>query len=249
MNRNLLSAENIGFGYGSRPVLSDVTLAVAPGEIVALVGPNGAGKTTLLKLLAGLLVPGAGRVRVVGSRPKTVAYLAQSEGLPPDWMVHEVVALGRLPFVGLWRDLRPEDARAVRSAMEQTRVLELAERPVASLSGGEGQRVALARALAQEPRVLLLDEPSAHLDLRHRVDLFETLRAQATRGVGVVAVVHDLSFAAGADRCIVLSGGSVVADGPPAAVLSSKLLSDVYETAVEVLRMADDRIVIAPAGN
>jgi cobalamin transport system ATP-binding protein len=242
----LLSAHDVRFSYGRQAVLAGVTLAVHPGEILALVGPNGAGKTTLLKLLAGLLVAHGGQVRAVGVRARTVAYLAQSEGLPADWSAREVVELGRLPYVGLWRDLTREDARAVDWAMERTETAHLAGRLVANLSGGERQRVALARALAQAPRVLLLDEPAAHLDLRHQVGLLAALRAEAARGVGVVAVLHDLAFAAQADRCVVLSQGRIRGDGSPIAVLVPDLVREVYETEIEVLRGRDGRIVIAP---
>ncbi len=239
----LLSAQDVHLSYGARAVLKGVTLAVHPGEVVALIGPNGAGKTTLLKALAGLLAPRAGRVDVGSPRARTVAYLAQSEELPADWTVREVVELGRLPYVGFWGDLTAADEQAATRAMERTATLDLQTRRVGALSGGERQRVALARALAQEPRVLLLDEPATHLDLRHQVDLFAALRDEAARGTAVVAVMHDLSFAAQADRCILLSEGKVRADGPPAEALRSDLLGEVYEIDVELLRTSDGRLV------
>jgi iron complex transport system ATP-binding protein len=246
----ILSADAVRFCYGRTIVLAGVTLAVRPGEIIALVGPNGAGKTTLLKLLAGLLMPGAGGVRVSPPRARTVAYLSQSEEVPFDWSVREVVELGRLPYVGFWRDLTPQDQQAVHRAMERTAILQLAERLVGTLSGGERQRVALARALAQEPRALLLDEPTTHLDLRHQVDLFSALRVEVSRGVAVVAVMHDLSFAAHADRCLVLSRGAIRADGVPADVLRPDLLREVYGTEVEVVRTTDGRsVVVAVQGS
>ncbi|MDP9150629.1 MAG: ABC transporter ATP-binding protein [Myxococcota bacterium] len=242
----LLVAEDLVFAYGTRSVLCGVTVEVTAGEMIALVGPNGAGKTTLLKALAGLLNPASGRVRGPTSRARDVAYLAQSEELPTDWSVREVVQLGRLPYTGMWRSPAHGDAQAVRGAMERTATLDLAARRVDSLSGGERQRVALARALAQEPRVLLLDEPTTHLDLRHQVELFEALRAEAKRGVAVVVVMHDLGFAAQADRCVLLVQGKVRAAGTPADVLQRPLLREVYGTDVEVLRALDGRLVIAP---
>ncbi len=242
----LVSADDLRFAYGKRAILRGVTLAVARGEIVALIGPNGAGKTTLLKTLAGLLVPAGGLVRAPLPRARTVAYLAQSEELPGDWSVREIVQLGRLPYVGLWRRPAAHDEDAVQRAMERTAILGLAARPVGTLSGGERQRVALARALAQEPLVLLLDEPTTHLDLRHQADLFASLRAEAARGVGIVVVMHDLGFAAQTDRCLLLAEGTVRAEGRPADVLRPSLLREVYETEVEVLRAEDGRLVIAP---
>jgi iron complex transport system ATP-binding protein len=230
----LLSMKDVCFSYGPRSALSEVTLTVRAGEVLVFVGPNGAGKTTLLKMLAGLLAPQSGVVRAADGGRRAVAYLAQGEELPGDWAVREVVELGRMPHVGFWRDLTAVDERAVHAAMERTRVSALAGRRIATLSGGERQRVALARALAQEPSVLLLDEPTTHLDLRHQMDLLGALRAEATRGIGVVAVLHDLGFAARADRCVLLSRGSVRADGPPARVLVPDLLREVYEIEVNV---------------
>jgi iron complex transport system ATP-binding protein len=243
---DLLSAEDVRFSYGARTVLRGVGLTVRAGEVVALVGPNGAGKTTLLRVLAGLLPAGPGVVRVAAPRARTVAYLPQSELLPHDWTVRELVELGRLPYTGLWRDPGAGDADAVERAMARTGVAELKDRLVGELSGGERQRVALARALAQEPRVLLLDEPATHLDLRHQADLFAVLHEEADRGTASVAVMHDLGFAAQAHRCVLLADGTVRADGPPSVALRAELLTEVYETEVELLHTADGRVVPTP---
>lgn len=246
---SVLAAESVSFSYGREPLLTDVTLDVSSGEITSIIGPNGAGKTTLLKVLAGLLAPNSGAVRAPSARTGGIAYLAQAEELPPDWTVREVVELGRMPYVGIWRDLAPEDKHAAERAMERTGVRSVADRIVETLSGGERQRVALARALAQEPRALLLDEPTTHLDLRHQVDLFAVLRAEATRGVAVVAVMHDLGFAGCTDRCILLSRGRVRASGPPANVLVPKVLFEVYSTRVELVRTEDGRLVVVPTSS
>jgi ABC-type cobalamin/Fe3+-siderophores transport system ATPase subunit len=235
----LLVAEDVHVGYGARRVLSGVSLGIAKGELVALVGPNGAGKTTLLKTLAGLLAPRSGTVR--NHAGSSIGYLAQSEELPLDWSAREVVELGRLPHVGFWAAPSAADAQAVRSAMLRTATLPLAERPLRALSGGERQRVALARALAQEPALLLLDEPTTHLDLRHQAELMSTLRTEAVRGVGSVIVMHDLTLAGQADRCVLLRNGTLIADGVPAAVLRADLLSDTYGTPLEIVEAADGR--------
>jgi len=242
----VLEAEGVSFSYGQRRVLSGATLAIHPGEIIALVGPNGAGKTTLLKALAGLLVPSHGHVHSRGPRPRTVAYLAQSEELPSDWTVREVVELGRLPYVGLWRALTQSDNLVVRETMERTHVASLCGRLIATLSGGERQRVAFARALAQEPRVLLLDEPTTHLDFRHQAELLSTMHAEAARGVGIVAVMHDLTSASQADRCVLLSDGKIRAAGRPVDVLRPALLREVYDADVELLHARDGRVVVVP---
>ena len=243
----MLAAEGVSFAYGRDPLLTNVSFSVKAGEITAIIGPNGAGKTTLLKVLAGLLDPSSGTVHAPRGRTGGIAYLAQSEELPPDWTVREVVELGRMPYVGLWRDLAVEDREAAERAMGRTGVLSIGDRIVETLSGGERQRVALARALAQEPQTLLLDEPTTHLDLRHQVDLFAVLRAEAVRGVAAVAVMHDLSFAGCADRCILLSGGTVRANGRPAEVLVPDLLLEVYSTTVEILHTDGGRLVVVPA--
>jgi iron complex transport system ATP-binding protein len=241
-----LVARDLRVDYGARAVLTGVSLTVGVGEIVALIGPNGAGKTTLLKTLAGLLVPRAGSVQLGAGL--TLAYLAQSEEVPLDWTAREVVELGRLPHVGFWRALRAVDRAAVEGAMLRTTTLSLADRALGALSGGERQRVTLARALAQEPTLLLLDEPTTHLDLRHQAELVNALRAEAARGVSSVAVMHDLTLAAHADRCVLLCAGEVSADGSPDDVLRADLLSEAYQTELEVVQARDGRRAVMVQG-
>jgi len=242
---SVLEARGLAVGYVGRAVLSGVELSIGSGEVVAIIGPNGAGKSTLLKALAGVLAPHAGTV----VRPSSAgtAYLAQAGELPLDWTAQAVVELGRLPHVRFWQPLSLADRAAVRDAMFRTHTLAFADRPLATLSGGERQRVALARALAQEPRLLLLDEPTAHLDLRHQAELFRVLHSEAERQVSSVAVVHDLSLAAAADRCLLLYQGRVHAQGTPHEVLCAELLSEAYQTELDVLCAEDGKLaVVAP---
>jgi iron complex transport system ATP-binding protein len=240
-----LRFDEVSFAYAGAPVLRGVTFDLRPGEIVSVIGPNGAGKTTLLKLATGLLQPSSGRVtRAAG--PRGLAYLAQSEPLPGSFSAREIIELGRLPHTGLLRGFSARDHAAVDAALQRTGTAALAGREVSTLSGGEQQRVALARALAQEPGVLLLDEPTNHLDLRHQVDLHAALSAAAADGVSVLAVVHDLAFAAAADRCLILAGGVLVADGPPTAVLRADTLSAAYGTNMEILTSPTGRLVALP---
>ncbi|MFJ6939775.1 heme ABC transporter ATP-binding protein [Streptomyces sp. NPDC101132] len=228
---------------GSRPVLAGVDLAVRAGEVLALVGPNGAGKSTLLGALAADLLADAGDVRICG-RPARAwpaaelalrrAVLPQAAALAFPFRVEEVVRMGRAPWSGTPR--ADEDDAVVARALAVTDTSGLAGRPFPALSGGERARVALARVLAQEAPLLLLDEPTAALDLRHQELVLRLCRERAAAGDAVVVVLHDLGLAAAyADRAAVLHGGRVAADGPRAAVFGAELLSRVYRQPVEVL--------------
>jgi iron complex transport system ATP-binding protein len=240
----LILADQISMRYGARTALSAVSLTVARGELLALIGPNGAGKSTLLKTLAGLLRPHSGRVLRSELGRGDIAYLAQSAPLPDEFSGRALVELGRVPRTGLFRSQREADARAVHQALLRTQSLDFCERRLESLSGGERQRLALARALAQEPKLLLLDEPTSHLDLRHQAALLQTLREQAAQGAGVVVVLHDLNLAALADRCALLDRGRLRAVGPPREVLERHALSAAYAADIDVIDSARGMAVI-----
>ncbi|MBC3983013.1 heme ABC transporter ATP-binding protein [Streptomyces sp. AC536] len=228
---------------GGRTVLDDVSLRVTAGEVLALVGPNGAGKSTLLSALAADLTPATGTVRVDGRpvadwSPGELALrrsvLPQSAALSFPFTVEEVVRMGRAPWVGT--PAEDEDDPAVAAAMVTTEVAAFADRPFGALSGGERARTALARVLAQRTALLLLDEPTAALDLRHQELVLRVCRERAAAGDAVVVVLHDLGLAAAyADRTAVLHGGRIAADGPPDEVFGEELLSAVYRQPVEVL--------------
>ncbi|MFF8604963.1 heme ABC transporter ATP-binding protein [Streptomyces sp. NPDC015346] len=236
-------ARELHVGLGGREVLAGVDAAVRAGEVLALVGPNGAGKSTLLAALAADLTPSGGHVRICGrtaagwSAPELAlrrAVLPQSAALSFPFPVAEVVRMGRAPWAGTERE--EEDEAAVAEAMAATEVAEFATRPFSALSGGERARVALARVLAQRTPLLLLDEPTAALDLRHQELVLRLCRERAAAGVAVVVVLHDLGLAAAhADRVAVLHEGRIAADGPPAEVFGEDLLSRVYRQPVEVL--------------
>lgn len=227
----ILEARGVVVRRGSRVVLHGVDLAVHPGEALALLGPNAAGKSTLVQALCGLLPVAAGEVRL-SDRPlpawdrdalaRTVAFVSASDDAPPMLTVEDRAALGRYPHRGPFRPLTAHDRDAVARALQSTGTTALARRRLDTLSAGERQLAALARGLAQEPRVLLLDEPGAHLDVGHQLQLFRALDGVRARDVAVLAVVHDLQRAAAwAERVIVLADGRVAAEGPPAAVLGS----------------------------
>ena len=240
---------------GGRTVLAGLHLDIAPGEVLALVGPNGAGKSTLLGVLAGDLPPAAGTVALAG-RPlpewphrdlaRERAVLLQANQVSFPFTVAEVIEMGRSPWQG--RPESDEDDEAVAEALRLTDTEALTGRRFTELSGGERARVSLARVLAQRTPVVLLDEPTAALDLRHQEDVMAIARNLAAAGRTVVTVLHDLSLAAAwADRIAVLSRGELVAAGPPAEVLTAELIGEVYGLAVHILTdTPDGRPVVVP---
>jgi iron complex transport system ATP-binding protein len=242
-----IAASGLTLRIGGREVLREVSFALHAGEFACLLGPNGAGKTTLLRILAGVLAPTAGRVEVPTPTAGRIAYLVQNDALPDDFFARDVVRLGRLPHRGLWRGTTKADEDAVERAMAETSTTGLGDRRVGSLSGGERQRVALARALAQEPHILLLDEPTSHLDVAHRSELFSLLRARAAEGVATLAVVHDVAFASHAPRAVLLERGRVLVDGPTRDVLSAPVLERAFGLRFDALRGDDGRVVFVPS--
>lgn len=226
----LLEARRVVVRRGSGLVLRDVSVSLSEGEALALVGPNAAGKSTLVRTLAGLLRPESGSVLLDGRElarwsrdalARVVALVAADEGSGL-LTVRDRVALGRYPHRGPFRPLDAADRAAVDRALDLTGAVHLAGRRLETLSAGERQLAALARGLAQEPRVLLLDEPGAHLDVGHQLQLFRVLDGVRACGVAVLAVVHDLQRAAAwADRMALLADGQIAAVGKPAEVLSS----------------------------
>ncbi|MYW64566.1 heme ABC transporter ATP-binding protein [Streptomyces sp. SID8379] len=228
---------------GGRPVLSGVDLTVRAGEVLALVGPNGAGKSTLLAALAADLAPTSGELTICG-RPATdwpAAELALRRALLPQaatlsfpFPVADVVRMGRAPWAGTPHE--DDDDAAIAAALAATDTTAFTDRPFSALSGGERARVALARVLAQSAQLLLLDEPTAALDLRHQELVLRVCRERAAAGDAVVVVLHDLGLAAAhADRTAILHAGSVTAAGPPEEVFEADLLSEVYQHPLEVL--------------
>ncbi|MEU0688820.1 ABC transporter ATP-binding protein [Streptomyces uncialis] len=241
----VVSVDGVSFGYPGRAVLTDVDLRVTAGELVALIGLNGCGKSTLLRLAAGLLRPSAGRVLLNGddlaglSRRATarrVALLHQSSPAVPGMTVRQLVKQGRYAARGPLGMLREGDDDVCARALADVGVTDWSDRIVDSLSGGERQRVRLAMSLAQDTGVLLLDEPTTYLDLRHQLEVLQTVvRLREERALTVVMVLHDLGHAARfADRIVALRGGRVAADGPPGRVVTPGLLAEVLGVAGRV---------------
>ncbi|HKW79070.1 MAG TPA: ABC transporter ATP-binding protein, partial [Candidatus Limnocylindria bacterium] len=254
---SVLVARGVSAGYREREVLRGVDLAAHEGELVALVGPNGAGKSTLLRVLAGLLRPSAGRVTIGGADvfamerravARRVAVVPQVfETLFP-FTVREIVALGRTSRLGPLGVLGSSDARAVLRALEELGSADLADRRIDRISGGERQRAVLAMALAQETEVLLLDEPTAHLDPAHqRATLEHLARLARDRRIAVVAVLHDLNLASAlATRVVAMKDGAVVREGEPREVITAALVRDVFGGGLDVIAH-DGRPFVLPA--
>ena len=242
----MLKITEMSVSYGPRKVLERVSFGVESGLVVALVGPNGAGKSTLIRAVSGVVPMQHGEVHINGSRLHTLStmqrarYLAvvpQARSLPPAFTVYESVLLGRTPHLGWLGRTGPRDHQLVQYALEQTQMLPLAERYVGELSGGEQQRVLLARALAQDTPVLLLDEPTTHLDLHHRESLIRLIRELARhKHLAILMVLHDLNLAGlYADQVALLVAGNLQAVGTPAEVLTESRLAQVYQMAVRVI--------------
>lgn len=251
-----LAASVLTVRRGRRTVLRDIDLAVQSGEVIGLVGPNGAGKSTLLAALAGDLRPSAGDVLIggrsiatwaIGDLARQRAVLPQQHQVTFAFTAGDVVRMGRTPWRG--RPEADDDEDAVAAAMAATDTASLSATPYGSLSGGEQARVSLARVLAQRAPVMLLDEPTASLDLRHQVQVFRIARARARSGDAVVVVVHDLSLAAAhVDRVVLFDGGRVAADGPPSAVLTPDRLSGIYGCPVDVVSHPTTGSLLVVAG-
>ncbi len=242
----VLELARVTGGYPGRTVLRDVDLAITAGERVAVVGPNGAGKSTLLRLATGLLAPTSGEVRLLGqsvvrqsreSVARRIAVVPQVASLPFATRVEEVVALGRLPYEDPLRGPRPADRAAVAAAIERVGLGRLLGRDARELSLGERQLVLVALAVAQSTPIVVLDEPTVHLDIRHQIDTMELLVDLNERdGTTVVAVMHDLHLAARTfPRVVVVSDGGIVADGPPDDALRHDLVRRVFDVDPAVL--------------
>ena len=250
-----IALDRVTVTLGGRQVVHEVTATVEAGEWVALLGPNGAGKTSLLRAIAGLL-PCEGRVSLHDvpaatlarrARARLLALVPQEPETPPWLTVGEYVLMGRTPHLGPLAREGAVDRDAAARALARLDLDELAERTLGTLSGGERQRVVVARALAQEAPVVLLDEPTAALDIGHQQHALELLDAlRASEGLTLVAAMHDLTLAAQyADRVLLLDAGRVVADGPPADVLTEAALAEHYGASVRVVTV-DDRIAVLP---
>lgn len=241
----ILCCEGVSFAYGTIEALNDVSLVVNTGEVFGLLGPNGSGKSTLVRLISGVARPRTGQVffaeRALSTYEREalarqIAVVPQEPRLELPFSVLEVVLMGRSPYLKRFGFEQAHDLAVAQQAMELTGVSALAHREIHELSGGERQRVILARALAQEPHLLLLDEPTAFLDIKHQVEVYDLLkRLSRQQGLTVVAILHDLNLAAlYCDRLALLKAGNVLSSGTPEQVLTYSNIKAVYDTEVYI---------------
>ncbi len=242
---SILQLTDIGFSYGKERILSHISFEVGKGEIIGIIGPNGSGKTTLLKVINGLLPPQEGKVRVgneTTSRKKRrdmariMAYVPQEFSLVFPFNVREIVMMGRYPHLSSLRFEDEKDFLIVQEVMEMTDTLPLADRKIHDISGGERQRVFIARALAQKPEIMLLDEATAFLDIKHQIALFELIqKLNSKRELTVLVVTHDINLAAQyTDRIVLLKNGRIHALGTADEVITEGGIREVYEADVLV---------------
>lgn len=247
----VVNIKNITCGYQQHIALADVSLTADPGEVIVCIGPNGAGKSTLIRAIAGTIPLRQGHIMLDGVevasmsaalRAQHIAVVPQTVIMPVGFTVREVVAMARYAFHPWYQRHTGRDDQIIGYAMTQAGVDHFADTPANQLSGGEQQRVAFARAIAQQPKVLLLDETTAHLDLHHQHAIIRCLKELAQCGVLVIAAMHDINLAASfATRICVLQQGHLLADGVPASVLKQAFLEQVYQTPLKVIPQADNR--------
>ena len=244
MNEPVLQADGLSVGYESRTVLTDVSFAVRPSELVGLIGANGAGKSTLLKTVRGLLAPLGGTVALLGTGIQSLsprafaqraAYLSQQTEIPFGYTVRDIAMTGRYPYLGWWQREGGRDRALVDASLAYVGMTALADRPMQELSGGQRQRALFAKVLAQQTPVLLLDEPATGLDLFYQEELFHFCQDICAAGRTVLMVVHELGLAARfCSRLLLFGGGHLLADGTPADVLTPARLTAAYDAPIAV---------------
>jgi len=245
-----LGIHSVSFGYGDRAILREISFTVGNGEIVGILGPNGAGKTTLLKCILRKERIGKGDIQILGKSlseygqqdlGRFISYVPQEIAFPFPYTVFEIVMMGRYPHHSPYDFETTQERDQIENVLHKTRTMEFADRPMSELSGGEKQRVLIARALAQEAPLMLLDEPTSNLDIRHTTQILALLfERRKETGHALLFVTHDLNLAARlADRIILLKNGEMLGSGPPQEILTSEKIRELYETPVRILQDPD----------
>lgn len=243
-----LNTDNITLQYGSHTIINGLSLNLSKPEIVTIIGPNGSGKSTLLKALSRLLEPTKGTVYLnckdinkmsTEEVAKTISVMAQSAQAPPGITVEELIRYGRMPYQGFFEGLGKKDLEAVEKAIAFTELEKFRDRPIMALSGGERQRCWLAMALAQEPEILLLDEPTTYLDVHHQLELMElVVKLHKEKAITIIMVLHDLNHAARySERLIALKKGKIMADGPTEKVFTEATIQQLYNVEAVILQV------------
>jgi iron complex transport system ATP-binding protein len=256
----MLEVRSLFFSYGHGNVLENVSFSLKRGEVMCILGPNGSGKSTLLKCIAGILKPAAGSVRIMGRDTaslgagdiaRCIGYVPQQNEVVFPFTVLDFVTMGRAPHLSMFASPGAKDIEIARESLEMVGLSALSERPLASLSGGQSQMVLIARALVQQPSLLLLDEPTSHLDFGNQILVLETVQRLASLGMSIVMNTHmpDHAFLVGS-RALALTGGKLVAVGEVETVVTSKMMSSVYGVNVAVRKIEDmERKVCLPLRN
>ena len=239
-----LDVKNVVSGYAGKPVIRDVSFAAAEGEFIGIIGPNGAGKSTLMRTISRVLRPESGSISIgakdIFSMPqkdfaRSVAFVSSDPAIVFPFTGLEVVMMGRFPYLKMFGSESKEDIEAVERAVAATDCAAVMSRPIDRLSAGEKQRVLIAKALAQEPGLMLLDEPTAHLDRSHQVQVLDILKGLSERKITVIAVLHDLNLAAEyCEKLVLIDNGTVRSSGTPKEVLDYRVIEEVYRTVVVV---------------
>ncbi|KPJ74156.1 hypothetical protein AMJ52_01750 [candidate division TA06 bacterium DG_78] len=247
-----IEAQQITFSYVTDEVIKNVSLTIEQGEFLGIIGPNGAGKSTLLRILCGILQPRYGIVRIFDQNIKHIhskriaqhiGFVCQETHFSLNFLVEDIVHMGRYPYLRAFQKQSKQDHKAVDDACEAADVSQFRKRPINSLSSGERQRVVIARTLAQEPKVLLLDEPTSHLDLYHQSAIMELLKKLNGQGMSIIIVNHDLNLAGlYCQRLILMHRGELYAEGPPQSLLNRETLQEVYHTDVEIIIHPEKKI-------
>lgn len=249
---NAVELKNLCFAYHQNIILKDITFAIKKGEFCGIIGPNGAGKSTLLRLIAGILRPNSGNVSIMEQElrgiknkefARLVGFVPQQTHFYLNYMVEDIIAMGRYPYLEPFQFMKEEDVSAIEWAINQTQIRELCKRHINSLSAGEKQMVVIARALAQKPEILLLDEPTSHLDIHHQSAIMELLNILNKQGITVIVVHHDLNLASlFCKRLILLHRGRLHKIGVPREIINKETITEIYGIEIDIIQHPEKNV-------